>query len=111
MFNAMKAGDHTVARHCALELVDEYLERGLTAPQSVSPDEMGIYIESVLRRTSGGLPDPDFSLTCKFCDGGEGYGNEEEAMDDGWSKIIIHDLPMADFMGLCPEHRLSPENE
>jgi hypothetical protein len=57
-------------------------------------------------------PDVPFSLTCESCDGGMEIGSYEEAISAGWTDICYApDLPMANFLGLCPECRTRQEEE
>jgi len=45
-----------------------------------------------------------FTLVCEYCDAGEEIGSREEAIAAGWSNLeYAPDLPMANFIGLCPE--------
>ena len=44
-----------------------------------------------------------FSLVCENCDAGDDMLNEVDARAAGWSQIeYAPDLPMANFVGLCP---------
>ncbi len=54
--------------------------------------------------------DVPFSLTCARCDAGTEIGTHEEAVAQAWSEITYApDLPMANFVGLCPECRHEEE--
>lgn len=47
-----------------------------------------------------------FSLVCEQCDAGMEIGSYEEALAQGWHFIqYAPDLPMANFVGLCPDCR------
>jgi hypothetical protein len=44
-----------------------------------------------------------FSLVCERCDDGQGIASESEALALGWTGIEeALDLPMANYIGLCP---------
>ncbi len=48
--------------------------------------------------------DAPFSLVCRECDAGMDVKSHSQAMADGWTDIdYAPDLPMANFVGLCPE--------
>lgn len=48
--------------------------------------------------------DVPFTLTCAECDAGTGIESYEEAVAEGWAEITYApDLPMANYVGLCPE--------
>lgn len=48
--------------------------------------------------------DVPFSLTCAECDAGTEIASFEEAAAAGWTEIdYAPDLPMANFVGLCPQ--------
>lgn len=50
--------------------------------------------------------DAVFSLTCAECDAGQEIPSQAEAEAAGWTEICYApDLPMANFLGLCPECR------
>ena len=50
--------------------------------------------------------DVPFSLVCETCDAGRELGSYQEANADGWSDITrALDLPMANYVGLCPACR------
>lgn len=52
-------------------------------------------------------PDVPFSLSCCECDA-ENPDTLEEALAAGWTEIThAPDLPMANFVGYCPEHSLT----
>lgn len=59
------------------------------------------------------LPDDvPFSLTCSECDAGMEVTSHSEAIALGWLDIVFApDLPMANFLGLCPECRRQAEAE
>lgn len=45
-----------------------------------------------------------FSLVCENCDAGNDMLNEVDARAAGWTQIdFAPDLPMANFIGLCPD--------
>jgi hypothetical protein len=45
-----------------------------------------------------------FTLVCRECDAGMGIHSEEEAGAEGWTDIdYAPDMPMANFVGLCPD--------
>lgn len=51
-----------------------------------------------------------FSLVCSECDAGMHLDSKEEALADGWTEIeFAPDLPMANFIGLCPVCRREEE--
>jgi hypothetical protein len=48
--------------------------------------------------------DVPFSLVCSECDAGTHIESQDQAMAEGWADIdYAPDLPMANFIGLCPE--------
>lgn len=48
-------------------------------------------------------PDTEFSLVCQHCDAGMEISTYEEALVAGWIEIdYAPDLPMANFLGVCP---------
>lgn len=50
--------------------------------------------------------DVPFSLVCSECDAGCNIENQEQAVAEGWSNIdYAPSLPMANYIGLCPECR------
>ena len=50
--------------------------------------------------------DVPFSLVCSECDAGSHVENWEQAVAEGWSDIdYAPSLPMANYIGLCPECR------
>jgi hypothetical protein len=50
--------------------------------------------------------DVPFSLVCSECDAGAGIESHDQATAEGWTNIdYAPDLPMANFIGLCPECR------
>lgn len=52
------------------------------------------------------LSDVPFSLVCEMCDAGMELGSYQEAIEAGWSDITSAlDLPMANYVGLCPDCR------
>lgn len=54
--------------------------------------------------------DVPFSLTCSECDAGMEVESHPEALALGWTDIEYDpDLPMANFIGLCPECRALEE--
>ena len=56
--------------------------------------------------------DVPFSLACEGCDGGMEVVSYESALAAGWTEIgYAPELPMANFMGLCPECRRRQEDE
>ena len=47
-----------------------------------------------------------FSLVCSECDAGTHIESHDQAMAEGWADIdYAPDLPMANFIGLCPDCR------
>jgi hypothetical protein len=47
-----------------------------------------------------------YSLVCERCDAGDDMHNEVDARAAGWTEIDYRpDLPMANFLGLCPDCR------
>jgi hypothetical protein len=57
-------------------------------------------------------PDVPFSLVCEQCDAGMEIGSYEEAVAQGWHFIqYAPDLPMANFVGLCPACRQAEEEQ
>lgn len=47
-----------------------------------------------------------FSLVCENCDSGTGIESSAAAIAAGWTGIqFAPDLPMANFIGLCPACR------
>jgi len=105
LFEAMKSGDFLTARELALALKDWFAKGGFY-PYQHTPEAMHAYIASVLRRTAGHGPKPNFSLVCRYCDDGMGIDSEEEAIDAGWTEILpAFALPQANFVGLCPDCR------
>ena len=47
-----------------------------------------------------------FSLVCSDCDAGMNVGSNDQAMAEGWTGIdYAPGLPMANFVGLCPDCR------
>ena len=52
-----------------------------------------------------------FSLVCGRCDAGTDVETYKQALDEGWSDISFEpDLPMANFLGLCPDCRRAEES-
>lgn len=50
--------------------------------------------------------DVPFTLVCSECDAGMDIGSHEQATAEGWADIdYAPDLPMANFIGLCPDCR------
>lgn len=50
--------------------------------------------------------DVPFSLVCINCDAGMDISSMEEAIARGWTSIECDpDLPMANFVGYCPDCR------
>lgn len=50
--------------------------------------------------------DVPFSLVCRECDAGMGIESNGQAVADGWTEIdYAPDLPMANYVGLCPDCR------
>jgi hypothetical protein len=53
-----------------------------------------------------------FSLVCERCDAGMDIGSYEEAEAQGWHFVqYAPDLPMANYVGLCPTCRRAEEEE
>jgi uncharacterized protein (UPF0264 family) len=47
-----------------------------------------------------------FTLVCADCDAGCDVASFDQALADGWSRIeFAPDLPMANYVGLCPACR------
>jgi hypothetical protein len=59
----------------------------------------------------GEIPsDVVFSLVCEICDAGSNVTSREQAIAEGWTDIIYApDLPMANFVGLCPDCKRDEE--
>jgi hypothetical protein len=56
--------------------------------------------------------DVPFSLVCEDCDGGMEIRSYEEAIRMGWTDITYTlDLPMANFLGVCPDCRQRRDDE
>jgi hypothetical protein len=50
--------------------------------------------------------DVPFSLVCSECDAGTDIESHDQATAEGWTDIdYAPDLPMANFIGLCPDCR------
>jgi hypothetical protein len=50
--------------------------------------------------------DVPFSLVCSDCDAGMEIRKYDQALAEGWTNVdYAPDLPMANFIGLCPECR------
>ena len=106
MFAAMKASDFERAREMAVAL-NNWFSNGGIHPHQFTSEAVNAYIASVLRRTtSSQTPEPPFSLTCWYCDAGQGIASEEAAMDEGWIEIEpAPQLLQANFLGVCPACR------
>jgi hypothetical protein len=51
-----------------------------------------------------------FTLVCADCDAGMDITSREQALAAGWSDITFApDLPMANYVGLCPSCRTAQE--
>lgn len=101
---AMLDGDFETAREYALNL-QRWLNACGFEPEGENPLEVQGHVARVLRITTPGAPpEPEiFSLTCSECDDGDGITSEAEAIEQGWSQITpALDLPMANFVGVCP---------
>lgn len=111
MYEAMKNKDFEAAREHALNL-QRWLQSGGFYPPNYSQIEVDAYLANVLRRTVGhDRPEIVFSLTCASCDAGEGIATEREATEAGWTRIQqALDLPMANFVGVCPICRSMEED-
>jgi hypothetical protein len=49
------------------------------------------------------IKDVPFTLTCSECDAGMEIESHEHAVAEGWTDIDYRpDLPMANYVGLCP---------
>ena len=47
-----------------------------------------------------------FTLVCRDCDAGIGVDSQEQAVAEGWAEIdCAPDLPMANYVGCCPDCR------
>lgn len=56
-------------------------------------------------------PDVVFSLVCALCDAGGDIETLDQALEEGWSDISYEpDMPMANFLGLCPDCRREEES-
>ena len=106
MFAAMKVGDRKRAREMAVAL-NNWFSNGGTHPNQFTSEAVNAYIASVLRRTARTqVLEPPFSLTCWYCDAGQGIASEEAAMDEGWIEIEpAPQLLQANFLGVCPACR------
>lgn len=50
--------------------------------------------------------DIPFTLVCYECDAGDGIDSHAQAVAEGWTSIdYAPDLPMANYVGLCPDCR------
>jgi hypothetical protein len=50
--------------------------------------------------------DVPFSLVCRECDAGMDIKDHAQAAANGWTEIdYAPDLPMANYVGLCPDCR------
>ncbi len=50
--------------------------------------------------------DVPFTLVCSECDAGMEIDSHEQAVAEGWTDIDYRpDLPMANYVGLCPTCR------
>lgn len=104
MLISMQHGDFETARGHALQL-KRWLDGGGYYPPDENMLEVQGHLARVLRITTPGAPpEPEiFSLTCSDCDYGDGITTEAEAIEEGWSQITpAPDLPMANFVGVCP---------
>jgi len=104
MLAAIRDKDKATAHELALALKSWFANGGFY-PFQCTPEAMNAYIASVLRRTAGlGEPEPPFSLTCLYCDAGQGIASEEEAIGEGWSEIEpAPQLLQANVLGVCPD--------
>jgi len=51
-------------------------------------------------------PDVPFTLVCINCDAGMEIESSEQALAAGWTEIeFAPDLPMANYLGVCPDCR------
>jgi len=56
--------------------------------------------------------DVPFSLVCINCDAGSHLHSVEGAVTEGWTDIeFAPDLPMANWLGLCPECRREEDGQ
>ena len=103
MYEAMKNKDFETAREHAQNL-RTWLRSGGFYPPNYSQTEVDAYLANVLRRTAAHeRAEIAFSLTCAHCDAGDGITTEREASDASWTRIqAAPDLPMANFVGVCP---------
>ena len=66
------------------------------------------------REAEHGCP---FTLVCTDCDAGSEISSYDQALSEGWQRIdFAPDLPMANYVGLCPDcwaewNRVSPAAE
>ena len=104
MYKAMKNKDFEAAREHAQNL-RTWLRSGGFYPPNYSQTEVDAYIANVLKRTVGHKPaETAFSLTCAHCDAGDGITSKPDATAAGWTGIqAAPALPMANFVGICPQ--------
>jgi hypothetical protein len=47
-----------------------------------------------------------FTLTCAECDAGDHITSYDQASAEGWTRVTYApDLPMANYVGICPDCR------
>jgi hypothetical protein len=62
--------------------------------------------EDSMRTPRSTASDAAFSLVCRDCDAGMHIASLDQAVAEGWAEIdYAPDLPMANYVGLCPECR------
>jgi hypothetical protein len=55
------------------------------------------------RQSEHGSP---FTLVCAQCDAGDHITSYDQALTEGWTRIeFAPDLPMANYVGICPDCR------
>ena len=102
LMEAMRTEDHETARDLAIAL-QTWLAKGGFCPGGHTREEVGTYLASVLFRTGN---QPPFSLTCWYCDAGQGIPSEEDALAEGWIEIEpAPQLLQANYLGVCPDCR------
>ena len=102
LLEAMRTEDHETARDLAVAL-QAWLAKGGYYPAGQTREEVDTYLASVLFRTGN---QPPFSLTCWYCDAGQGIPSEEDALAEGWIEIEpAPQLLQANYLGVCPDCR------
>ena len=102
LLEAIRTQDHETARELATAL-RQWLLKGGFYPAQYSFDAVNHTVAVVLDSVEGKLP---FSLTCWYCDAGQGILSKAEAQAEGWIEIEpAPQLLQANFLGVCPECR------